>query len=139
MRKHELTATMESCRQVLICKLIRTLEVKVLLLADVPIICITQIGSRKLRLIILSEDNQTRRFWGRVQLPFWQLFCISSVSSVETCHSTMKSQSFLPTTALPQYLCMQIILSFSFLALFHANNDCASWGGSEKRAKGARA
>lgn len=27
-------------------------------------------------------------------------------------------------------------LSFSFLALFHTNNDYAPWGGSDKRAEG---
>lgn len=30
-------------------------------------------------------------------------------------------------------------LSYSFLALFCSSNDYAPWGGSDKRAKGARA
>lgn len=48
-----------------------------------------------------------------MQSVFWPFS--SSVSSVETCHSTMNGQSILPTAALPQYICMQITcLGFSF-------------------------
>lgn len=52
-----------------------------------------------------------------------RLICVSTASH----HSDSSEEQINPN------------LSFSFLALFHTNNDYAPRGGSDKRAKGARA
>ncbi|KAI1243263.1 hypothetical protein IHE44_0000854 [Lamprotornis superbus] len=162
MRKHELTATMERCRQVLICNLLPTLEGKVgwaPSLMDLRVVAMDPGPTEPLALIDLSQVLELLLKRGRVRgvsgcLRSLQEFCSSSVSSLQRgCSSsdpdvergpgrdlrlilTIQSEALTLTLAYPGALLPTSIVTAQLHNLIF--NDYAPWGGSDKRAKGAR-